>query len=200
MCVGRPARRREGGFTATMASIEFFEALHRTFEAERDTLNRLDAAIGDGDHGTTMLRGLQAARTAPEGARAKAFMRHSGGASGTLFGLVLHELEKHLDGNGLGLALGLSRAADRVRELGEVEVGDKTMIDALMPAVTTLDRGGSAADAAKAAAEGRDATTAMAARSGRARYVENAGVGQVDPGATSVHLILQALADCGAAP
>ena len=60
-------------------------------------LNALDAAVGDGDHGSTLVRGLSRAAATDTGKRAMAFMRASGGASGTLFGLVLHEIELHLD-------------------------------------------------------------------------------------------------------
>lgn len=121
-------------------------------------------------------------------------MRASGGASGTLFGLIFHEIENHLE-NGASLAEGLGRAADRIADLGEVQPGDKTMIDALAPAVGTLLEGGSLADAVAAAADGRDATVALKARAGRASYVENAGAGHVDPGAVSVHLVLATLSE-----
>ena len=80
-----------------MASDRFFEQLHREFTQAAEQLNTLDAAIGDGDHGTTMLRGLTKAVSASDGMRAKAFMRASGGASGTLFGLILLGIEDHID-------------------------------------------------------------------------------------------------------
>lgn len=178
-----------------MDASDYFTLLQEIFRAEEQRLNGLDAAIGDGDHGATMLRGLSAAVAAPEGARAKAFMRRSGGASGTLFGLILHELESYLQGDGGSLAWHLARAAARIQDLGQVARGDKSMIDALAPAIATLEGGGSIGQAAEAAAAGRDATAGMAARRGRARYVEGAGVGHLDPGAASVQLILKALAE-----
>ena len=177
-----------------MTAGAYFQQLQDVFAAEKPRLDQLDADIGDGDHGTTMLRGLTAAVGAEDGHRARAFMRASGGASGTLFGLVLHEIEQHLDAD---QPLQLDRAIERIRTLGKVKAGDKTMIDALEPADAVLREGGSLGEALAAASEGRDATRDMAARSGRARYVENAGVGHVDPGAVSVCLMLQALADQG---
>ena len=80
-----------------MTAKPFFAALRARFAQETDRLNALDAAIGDGDHGATMLRGLTKAEAAEDGTRAKAFMRASGGASGTLFGLILLEIEAHLE-------------------------------------------------------------------------------------------------------
>lgn len=178
-------------------SHSYFATLHGNFVEQEQALNKLDAAVGDGDHGTTMLRGLKAANAANSGAKAKAFMRASGGASGTLFGLIFHEIEQHLD-NGASLAEGLNRAAERIMDLGEVQRGDKSMIDALAPAVDLLRKGGSLNDAVASAAEGRDATIPLKARAGRASYVENAGAGHVDPGAVSVHLVLSTLAETGA--
>ncbi|MEX3011501.1 DAK2 domain-containing protein [Hoeflea sp. TYP-13] len=183
-----------------MSARGYFERLLSVYVSEQQRLDELDAAIGDGDHGTTMLRGLKASEKADANKQAKAFMRASGGASGTLFGLILHEIELHLNGSDKSLAFHLNRALDRIKVLGKAEPGDKSMVDALEPAVTTLDAGRGINAAVAAAAEGRDATRDMAARRGRARYVENAGARHLDPGATSVCLILQALADAEEQP
>lgn len=180
-----------------MIARDYFTQLRSVYESQKDRLDDLDAAIGDGDHGSTMLRGLSAAANAEDGRLAKAFMRASGGASGTLFGLILHEIEIHLSGSDMTLALQLERALERIKTLGKVEAGDKSMVDALEPAVRTLRDGGSLADALEAAEAGREATRDMAARRGRAKYVENAGVGHVDPGAASVCLMLEALRATG---
>jgi len=169
-----------------MSAERFFKALHVRFVDEADGLNALDAAIGDGDHGATMLRGLTKAVVAQNGRRAKAFMRASGGASGTLFGLIFLEVEAHLD-KGASLQAGLSKACDRICELGKVALGDKSMVDALIPAVTALSTGDLNA-ATSAAKGGRDATKEMNARRGRAQYVENGGRGHLDPGAVSIVL------------
>ncbi len=156
-------------------------------------LNALDAAVGDGDHGSTLVRGLARAATAADGKRAKAFMRASGGASGTLFGLVLHEIERHLD-DGDDLAKGLERACARICDLGEVRPGDKSLVDALAPAAGALADGKSFAEAVSAAEAGRDETRDMRAKCGRAQHVEGGGVGHLDPGAVSLVLILGTLA------
>ena len=177
-----------------MTARRFFEKLQALYGNEQARLNELDAAIGDGDHGSTMLRGLSAAVKAGDGLRAKAFMRASGGASGALFGLILHEIELHLSGSERSLAAHLGRGLERIKELGKVAAGDKSMVDALEPAVAALDAGRGIGAAVAAAEDGRDATRDMAARRGRARYVENAGKGHVDPGAASVCLILGVLA------
>lgn len=180
-----------------MNSQTFFASLLDLFTEQEQRLNKFDAAVGDGDHGTTMLRGLKAANAAEPGAKARAFMRASGGASGTLFGLIFHEIEQHLD-DGAPLAGGLNRAAERIMDLGEVQRGDKSMIDALAPAVDVLLNGGPLAEAVAMAAEGQDSTIPLQARRGRASYVENAGAGHVDPGAVSVHLVLSTLSEAGA--
>lgn len=139
-----------------MSAELFFARLHARFTDEMAHLNTLDAALGDGDHGSTMLRGLTRAAAADDGRRAKAFMRASGGASGTLFGLILIAIEDHLE-TGADLSVGLQTACDRICDLGEVKVGDKSMVDALAPAVLAL-QGGALSDAIAAAAEGRDNT------------------------------------------
>lgn len=176
-----------------MSAESFFITLHQKFAAKMDHLNRLDAAVGDGDHGSTMLRGLTKAIVADEGKRAKAFMRASGGASGTLFGLILIAIETHLDG-GTWLEVGLATACTRICDLGEVKVGDKSMIDALAPAVAALSDGDLSA-VISAAKKGRDSTVPLVARRGRSQYVENGGKGHIDPGAVSVVIFLETLAE-----
>lgn len=190
-----------------MSAEAFFIRLHKAFTEQMEHLNSLDAAIGDGDHGSTMLRGLTASVAAEQSRRAKAFMRASGGASGTLFGLILVGIEAHLEqfpdhehGQGSDndakhsddLALRLATASDRICDLGDVKPGDKSMVDALAPAVTALKAKGLSA-AIDAAITGRDATKEMVARRGRAQYVEHGGKGHVDPGAVSVVIFLETL-------
>jgi dihydroxyacetone kinase-like protein len=175
-----------------MSAESYFRTLHAAAESRMQELNALDAALGDGDHGTTLVRGLSRAAAAGPGLRAKAFMRASGGASGTLFGLVLHEIERHLD-EGADLAAGLERARIRICDLGEVKPGDKTMVDALAPAEEALANGKPLAEAVVAAERGRDATRGLRARRGRAQYVEGGGEGHLDPGAVSLVLMLETL-------
>ena len=174
-----------------MSAELFFASLKARFEKEAERLNALDAAIGDGDHGATMLRGLSRAVTAEDGKRARTYMRASGGASGTLFGLILLEIEAYFD-TGSPLQAGLAKACERICDLGEVVQGDKSMVDALAPAITALESDGLKA-AVAAAKTGCDATKDLSARRGRAQYVENGGRGHLDPGAVSVVIFLETL-------
>jgi phosphoenolpyruvate---glycerone phosphotransferase subunit DhaL len=186
-------------------------------EAEADHLTQLDSAIGDGDHGVNMTRGMRAVTSAladadgatPPGKRlilaGKTLVSTVGGASGPLWGSALRRGGRALgDGaaiDGPALVAVLEAALAAVQELGAAEPGDKTMVDALGPAVAALrDRlaAGDPLDAALAAAaeaaeEGARATTPMQARKGRASYLGERSVGHQDPGATSTALIVRAL-------
>ena len=184
-------------------------------EAEADHLTQLDSAIGDGDHGINMTRGMRAVTAALADAdepapgkrlilAGKTLVSTVGGASGPLWGSALRRAGRSVgDGalDGPGLVAALDAALGAVQELGAAEPGDKTMVDALGPAVAALrerlDAGdalpealGAAADAAE---EGARATTPMQARKGRASYLGERSVGHQDPGATSTALIIRAL-------
>ena len=140
-------------------SDPFFSGLAERFRELESSLNALDAAIGDGDHGAAMRRGLEAVAAAQPGAAAQAFRGAAGGASGTLFGALIGGIESALDGR-RDLASALEHAAGRISKLGMAERGDKTMLDALIPA----------AEAASAAPDGDAAqAAASAARHGRRR-------------------------------
>jgi dihydroxyacetone kinase-like protein len=184
-------------------------------EAEADHLTQLDSAIGDGDHGINMTRGMRAVTAALAGAdepapgkrlilAGKTLVSTVGGASGPLWGSALRRAGRSvgdgvLDGPALVGALDAALAA--VQELGAAEPGDKTMVDALGPAVEALRERLAAGDAlpdalaaaADAADEGARATTPMQARKGRASYLGERSVGHQDPGATSTALIIRAL-------
>ena len=173
-------------------SATFFSGLARRFRALEQPLNAMDAAIGDGDHGTAMHRGLEAVAAAEPGAAAQAFRGAAGGASGALFGALIGGIESVLAGR-RDLPSALTHAAGQITKLGMAKRGDKTMLDALIPAAEAAGgapHGEAAQAAAEAAREGAAATAAMAARRGRARYVENGGVGHRDAGARSVAEIL----------
>lgn len=158
------------------------------FEALEAELNALDAATGDGDHGATILKGLRVAAVSDDPPQ-KAFRKAAGGASGSLFAQVIAGLANATSGTPLNDAL--SEAATKITTLGQAKAGDKTMLDALIPAAAeTTPRA-----AAHAAAKGRDATRDMAAKRGRAKHVEGAGVGHIDAGATSVAELLALYAD-----
>jgi len=184
-------------------------------EAEADHLTALDSAIGDGDHGINMTRGMRAvlaaladADDAVPGKRlilaGKTLVSTVGGASGPLWGSALRRGGRALgDGalDGPALVATLEAALAAIQELGAAVPGDKTMVDALDPAVTTLRERLAAGEAlhaalsaaADAAEEGARATTPMQARKGRASYLGERSVGHQDPGATSTALIVRAL-------
>jgi dihydroxyacetone kinase-like protein len=196
----------------------WLDAATTAVEREASHLTELDSPIGDADHGTNMRRGFVAARTAigqeppdtPGGvlvAVGRQLISTVGGASGPLYGTLLRRAGKQL-GDEPAVSAGQLRDALRagvegVGQLGGAAAGDKTMLDALIPAVDALsqalDAGSGTADAlaaaAAAATEGAEATTPMRARKGRASYLGERSVGHQDPGATSSALLVTALAD-----
>jgi dihydroxyacetone kinase-like protein len=184
--------------------------------AERDHLVQLDAAIGDADHGINMTRGFEAVVQAlgadigsPPGRlliiAGRTLVSTVGGASGPLWGSALRSggrvLGDQTTFDSAQLAEVLAAALASVKDLGTASLGDKTMVDALEPAVETLksrisdgESLAQAMDAAAAAAEaGMRATIPLQARKGRASYLGERSVGHQDPGATSTALIMRAL-------
>ena len=184
----------------------------------RSYLTELDSAIGDADHGSNMARGMAAVMektaAAPSSAVDELFklvgmtlVTSVGGASGPLYGTFFLRFGTtagavtELDSAGLAAALraGLGGIVAR----GKAELGDKTMFDAMSPAVDAFDTeiaagadlAASAAGAAAAAAAGRDATEPLVARKGRASYLGDRSAGHLDPGATSTAFLFQALAE-----
>jgi dihydroxyacetone kinase-like protein len=188
----------------------------KSIRAERDYLVQLDAAIGDGDHGINMTRGFEAvvlAFSTEEAASPGKLMTLAGrtlisavgGASGPLWGSALRRGGRTL-GDAPSVApeqfvAALEAALAAVQDLGQAKVGDKTMVDALAPAVGALREGVGAGQpletavhaARSAAEEGMRATVPMQARKGRASYLGERSIGHQDPGATSAVLILKAL-------
>jgi dihydroxyacetone kinase-like protein len=184
---------------------------------KRDWLTELDSAIGDADHGANMARGMSAVgeklaagtpSTVDELLKTVGMTLVSsvGGASGPLYGTFFLRMGMaagpvaELDGPGLAAALraGLEGIVAR----GKAEAGDKTMFDAMAPAVDAMDAalagGSSVADAAWAAADaavaGRDATLPLVARKGRASYLGERSAGHLDPGAASTAILFDTLA------
>ncbi len=181
----------------------------------RDYLTELDSAIGDADHGSNMDRGMKAAvaaldETPPATAGAlftkvgMTLVSTVGGASGPLFGTFFLRMGTSFGDSDtaspLDFAAALRAGLGGVVARGKAEPGDKTMYDALAPAVDALDSAlgdqsqlATGLKAARdAAAAGRDATTPMLARKGRASYLGERSVGHQDPGATTVALLLEA--------
>lgn len=184
--------------TVTAASVD----------READRLTALDSPIGDADHGSNLQRGFTAVRAALEkeppvtpGAvlvqSGRLLVSTVGGASGPLYGTLLRRTGKALgeatEVDERQLAEALRAGVDAVMQLGGAAAGDKTMIDALLPAVDAL--GDSFAAARSAAEEGAVATTPLRARKGRASYLGERSIGHQDPGATSAALLIAALAD-----
>jgi dihydroxyacetone kinase-like protein len=199
---------------ATITS--WMHEIDASVRAERDHLVQLDAAIGDGDHGTNMVRGFEAVVQAlaadagsPPGRlliiSGRTLVSTVGGASGPLWGSALRNAGRTLgdaqsfDAAQLAELLGAALAA--VKDLGTASVGDKTMVDAMEPAVDTLRARVTAGEplpaaleaAAQAAEEGMRATIPLQARKGRASYLGERSVGHQDPGATSTALMVRAL-------
>jgi dihydroxyacetone kinase-like protein len=183
-----------------------------------DELTRLDSEIGDADHGSNMRRGMNAVvgklDAAPDAAPA-AMLKSAGmtlvstvgGASGPLYGTFFLRMGTsagdRAEFDGAAFAAALRAGLEGVLTRGKAQLGDKTMVDALTPAVDALDAaladGASLKDALRAAAtaarEGADATVPLVARKGRASYLGERSAGHRDPGATSTTLLLEAAAE-----
>jgi dihydroxyacetone kinase-like protein len=188
----------------------------------KEYLTELDSAIGDADHGINMNRGMQAVLAKLEGdsqADAGALLKTVGmtlvstvgGASGPLYGTLFLQMGSSAAGkpelSDEDWAAALAAGVAGVQRRGKAELGDKTMIDALVPAVEALASslaGGSAAGealhrSAEAAREGMIATIPLVARKGRASYLGERSADHQDPGATSSWLLLRTAAETLAA-
>ena len=208
--------RLEATTVATAVSVTaWMNEASAAVAAEADHLTQLDSAIGDGDHGVNMTRGFAAVVEAVDGFEeppgkqlilaGKTLVSKVGGASGPLWGTALRRAGRAVGGaetlDGAQLVAALSAGLAGVVELGAAEPGDKTMVDALGPAIEALRAAlevGQPLDAAlEAAADAADAgaraTVPMQARKGRASYLGERSVGHQDPGATSTALIVRAL-------
>lgn len=184
--------------------------------ADEKRLTALDAAIGDGDHGANLRRGLEAAVASLQedeppdaatvlAAAGRGLISKTGGASGPLYGSAFRRAGKALGDTGDVPAVGnaLEAMLRAVEELGGATQGDKTIVDALAPAVAAYQEAAHAgadlptatAAAARAAEDGLAATIPLQARKGRASYLGARSVGHEDPGAASTALILRALAE-----
>jgi len=201
----------------TETVTRWMKACAASIAEQRDYLTQLDAAIGDADHGANMTRGFNAVEAKLDGLDSatppgRALMQAGstlvstvGGASGPLRGAGLRRAGKALGDaqtfEAPELVAALAAALAGIVELGAAEPGDKTIVDALGPAVSAMqagvDAGQPLADAVAAgraaAEEGMRATIPMQARKGRASYLGERSVGHQDPGATSTALMLAAL-------
>ena len=198
--------------------MKWLQAIGHVMEANKEFLTQLDAAIGDADHGINMERGFKKVNSQLSTIADKdigsifkstgmALISSVGGASGPLYGTLFlragtvasgkHEL------NTTELAGVLKAGLSGVIERGKAQVGDKTMVDALTPAVKAFEQaaedGVGIAEAlgqtVAAAEQGMKDTIPLIARKGRASYLGERAIGHQDPGATSVYLIIKALHD-----
>lgn len=199
--------------------LDWLTACAKTLEENRVYLIELDAAIGDADHGANMERGFKAVLQKLPGMTDQedlgaifktvgmTLVTTVGGAAGPLYGTFFLQAGSKLSGK-MEMTLAdwvtaLEAGINGVQMRGKAEAGDKTMLDALLPALQALKQksldGASLADAiaacAEAARQGMEATIPLVARKGRASYLGERSAGHQDPGATSSFLILKAAAD-----
>ncbi len=204
-----------------MLDADFFRrwmtATAAAVEREATRLTELDSPIGDADHGSNLRRGFTAVAAALEkeapdtpGAvlvlAGRQLISTVGGASGPLYGTLLRRTGKDLgeaaEVSAEQFAAALRAGLEAVAKLGGAVPGDKTMVDALDPALAALDTSFAAAEeaaeafaaAARAAEGGAESTIPLIARKGRASYLGERSIGHQDPGATSSALLMAALA------
>ena len=200
----------------TTPVIGWLREFARLITENAQYLSDLDAAVGDADHGINMERGMTAVMAAldeePPADLPALFKKVGmtlvssvGGASGPLYGTLFLRMGPAFGADAAGaaeFAKALRAGVDGVVARGRAEAGDKTMFDALAPALDALDGALAAGtdlaaalqQAAAAADGGRDATESMVARKGRASYLGQRSVGHIDPGATSSAMLITAAA------
>jgi len=202
--------------------MEYFMRVIRTFakylEENRDYLTRLDAAIGDGDHGINMDRGAKTALNKLESTDPKtpgelmrivgmALLSSVGGAAGPLYGTVFMKMSMAFgtkpELSDAELVQGLKQALAGIKGLGKAEIGDKTMVDVWEPVVEFMEeeinKGKTLADicgdVVSLAEERMRATIPMQAKKGRASYLGERSIGHQDPGATSSYYFFKSLCE-----
>jgi phosphoenolpyruvate---glycerone phosphotransferase subunit DhaL len=189
---------------------EMLERIAQSVIAASAELTRLDQAIGDGDHGANMERGFQAVlgkidrissmKPGPAFSEVgKTLIMYVGGASGPLYGKLFDALGQSLGASDQitypGLISACEQAIKTVKALGRSDVGQKTMLDVLVPVLEELRAGGGRSALPRLAARARssaDATVPMIATRGRASYLGERSRGHMDPGARSTQLIISA--------
>jgi dihydroxyacetone kinase-like protein len=200
------------------AVLDWLKAFATEIEAQKDYLTQLDSAIGDADHGANMHRGLQTSLTKLPGVADKdigtifktvgmTLVSTVGGAAGPLYGTMFMQMGTASAGK-MELSLAdwaatLEAGLNGVVMRGKANLGDKTMVDALTPALNALKEaaangaatGAALQRSAAAAAQGRDATIPLVAKKGRASYLGERSAGHQDPGATSSTIMLKTAAD-----
>jgi len=199
------------------ATTRVIEKMAAAMEEHRKYLTKLDSEIGDGDHGNNMRRGFAAVLdrlkdTQPSSpadvlkAVSMALIGKVGGAAGLLYGTAFLRASAALSGDEVSpqdAASALEAALGGIKQRGKAEVGDKTILDALAPAVEAAKEAAGSEDAtvaavlraaAEAAEKGAESTVPLTARKGRASYLGARAEGHKDPGAASTQLLLDAAA------
>jgi dihydroxyacetone kinase, phosphoprotein-dependent, L subunit len=205
-------------FTLRMARVAL-EKMDAVVEEKKGYLTDLDSAIGDADHGINMSRGMKRAMEKVGGTEYKDFgglfrdvamtiMSAVGGSAGPLYGTFFMKIGQKLTGKDTAsveeFAEAMRAGLEGIMELGKSAPGDKTMVDALAPAVEALkahaaDGDAAAWNAAAAAAEkGMEETIPMLAKRGRSSYLGERSIGHQDPGATSLCYLVACLRDAAA--
>jgi len=202
---------------STQLIARLIDATAGSIEANAELLTQLDQAIGDGDHGLNMKRGFAAIRAArdelsalrlPEALNKAGMLLVTkvGGASGPLYGSLLLAMGKAgaaLESNRAGAVSMLSEGVAAVKKRGKSEVGEKTMLEVLVPVLGALRQGveGGEATAAllerikRTAREGLEASKPLRATKGRASFLGERSIGHLDPGAQSSCLLVHAVCD-----
>ena len=203
---------------AARVVVDALNAMRDTVLEHEEELGRIDAVAGDGDHGVGMVRGSRAACAAGEsahedeagagdvlGAAGDAFSDKAGGTSGILWGIFLSTIGATLGNTDevtpAQVAAGVRRGAETIQRLGKAELGDKTMLDALLPFVDELDARVESGDeidsawnaAAEKAVEAARQTADLTPKIGRARPLAERSVGTPDAGATSMGMVVTAV-------
>lgn len=204
----------DAGKSGGACIARLFGAIAGLLQQAEEELGRIDARAGDGDHGQGMYRGATAAFDAAKAASAAgagtasvlaaagdAWADRAGGTSGAIWGLLLRAWSASLNDDEIprdaDVVKGARQALDSVSRLGGAKVGDKTLVDALVPFVETLEAGAAAgkplatawADAAEAAKSAADSTASLTPRLGRARPLAEKSIGHPDAGAISLAMI-----------
>ena len=196
--------------------IQWLQSVAVVIEENKDYLTELDAAIGDADHGINLHRGFQKVLVQLPNVADKdigsilkavsmTLISTVGGASGPLYGTLFLRASTVVAGKqeltNEDLVAFFQAAVDGVVQRGKAQLGDKTMLDALLPASEAFKQAVASGDATVAALEkavaaaetGMQNTMSLVAKKGRASYLGERSAGHLDPGATSLYLILNAL-------
>jgi dihydroxyacetone kinase-like protein len=201
--------------------LRWLELCAASFQEHKDELTQLDAVIGDADHGVNMARGFSAVQTKLASLQDKdigtifktvamTLISTVGGASGPLYGTLFLQASVSTAGktslNQQELFAALQAGLQGLMNRGKASVGDKTMVDALVPALEALKPRESdslldaLARAVAAAKKGAESTIPLVAKKGRASYLGERSAGHQDPGSVSSVLLLEALQEAASPP